>query len=1240
MANRSLGTLTIDLIAKTGGFVQGMDQAERKSRSWRTAVMNDIGLASKSLENMEFVAKDTAKVQETLTNATQGQKAAFATLMGIVDNTSNSLAGLEERQRAINTLFGMNAVTTQEYLNLTTATNAAKNSLAEYEIEQQKLARSQSALVSQFQALRNQLDPTAVAFEKIAEQQNLLSQAKSSGLVSSEYFETYTAKINEMRDALEKNAYAATAAGQAQAKAAQEAAAADKQATAAKTSFISKLQEQINTFGLAGEELLRYQAAQLGITKTATPLIESFTRLQAEQKAAAATAALEAQAQQEAAAADKASEAAKASLIATLKQQVDTYGMSRAEMMEYKAAQLGITESTASLIAVMKEQEKETAAAREAAAEAAMQQKMLSHEQMGFTQSVTAQAEAIGKTRSEFLEWKAAQLGVSEQMAPFIARIRDQEKAMAGGAVTIGQYKEGLRLLPMQITDVVTSLASGMPVWLIAIQQGGQIRDSFGGIGNSAKALLSLINPVTLGLGAIAVVGGVLAIAFKQGSSEMAAYNQAIITTGNYAGVSADQLADMAKSISSNFGTTANAATALTTALSTGAFDGGQLKQVSLAAVAMQDTTGKAIDKTIAEFQKLEQDPVKASASLNDQFHYLTASVYEQIAALERHGNTQQAAAIAVSAYATAELNAANDIKSNMGALQTAWDDVAKAAKSAWDAMLNLGRPQTTTDRIKDATDKVNNLKQSLDGLNSIDTSQGGMLTGGVANARARIQEQLTAAQAELQQALVDNQRDTRRAGVNQVQQYYNDKAIDSQTKLNALVQKDLTNAELRAQEQKKLTDYLATGAKLQDGMTEAQARQNINDKYKDPAPSKLENAFTSTEQAYNKQIALIDTTGKKSVVVTQLQKLNSDIATGKLVGLNDVQKKHLEQLAEEVDRLNAIRRANLENIKVTDFAANLQKENNNAKQSLNVGMIGSYDGDQEKDRMKEVLDIQQDYINKQADIQKQYEISGDKDLYDKETEELNKSLSDRLKIQQDHYKKVDELQSKGTAGFISGLSTQMEASIDLYSNMQHVGAQAFSSLTDMVIQWAETGKLNAKDFAGTFLESVGSALLSYAAAQVAMAGLEAFTSMVGVPFVGPTIAGPAAIAAAAAAGVLALGVGAALKGQAHDGIDSVPETGTWLLQKGERVVTSQTSAKLDATLNRVNKDTNSGNVGNITFNNSFSGKPDDATLLAIQNSQRQSERRIRDQLTSDVINPQGQFGNALKGYYSRTRKT
>jgi lambda family phage tail tape measure protein len=147
-----------------------------------------------------------------------------------------------------------------------------------------------------------------------------------------------------------------------------------------------------------------------------------------------------------------------------------------------------------------------------------------------------------------------------------------------------------------------------------------------------------------------------------------------------------------------------------------------------------------------------------------------------------------------------------------------------------------------------------------------------------------------------------------------------------------------------------------------------------------------------------------------------------------------------------------------------------------------------------------------------------------DQSLYDKKKEALQNSLDERLKIQEEYYKKQDELQNDGAAGFISGLATQIEASMDLYTNMQQVGAQAFSSLTDMIINWAETGKLNVKDFAATFLQSVGSTLLSYAAAQVAMAGLQAFTAMIGVPFVGPEIAGPAAIAATAAAGVLAIG--------------------------------------------------------------------------------------------------------------------
>lgn len=334
---------------------------------------------------------------------------------------------------------------------------------------------------------------------------------------------------------------------------------------------------------------------------------------------------------------------------------------------------------------------------------------------------------------------------------------------------------------------------------------------------------------------------------------------------------------------------------------------------------------------------------------------------------------------------------------------------------------------------------------------------------------------------------------------------------------------------------------------------------------------SKTENAFNSRLLDLQKQAALIETTGKKTAEVTELEKINFDITSGNLKKLSEAQKEQLRTAAKVLDSKKEELRLNQENARVAEYVSGLEKQNKLVRQGFDNQIVGRYSGSRERSRMQDNNDIQQDFASRQDDLLNQLQ-SGDIDqsLYDKKKEALQNSLDERLKIQEEYYKKQDELQNDGAAGFISGLATQIEASMDLYTNMQQVGAQAFSTLTDMIINWAETGKLNVKDFAATFLQSVGSTLLSYAAAQVAMAGLQAFTAMIGVPFVGPEIAGPAAIAATAAAGVLAIGVGTALQGQAHDGIDSVPETGTWLLQKGERVTTAKTSAKLDATLDRV----------------------------------------------------------------------
>ncbi|EJM70443.1 phage tail tape measure protein, lambda family [Pseudomonas sp. GM49] len=326
----------------------------------------------------------------------------------------------------------------------------------------------------------------------------------------------------------------------------------------------------------------------------------------------------------------------------------------------------------------------------------------------------------------------------------------------------------------------------------------------------------------------------------------------------------------------------------------------------------------------------------------------------------------------------------------------------------------------------------------------------------------------------------------------------------------------------------------------------------------------------------YQRQIALINTSVDAQKKATEADKLRFELASGKLVGINATQQKRLEGLAAELDVLQKLKVANEESAKSAAFAANLRAENDTVRTGFDMDLAGAAMGEQTRDRMRQDLALQQDYNRQVADLQKQLN-AGDitQSLYDTETEMLREALAERVLLQEDYYNRVDSLQNDGVTGFISGMATQAEASMDLYGTMQSVGAETFHNLTDAITEWAETGKLDAQGLAASFIQSVGHALLSYAAAQVAMAGLSAFSAMIGIPFVGPVVAPGAAIAATAAAGVMMTAVGSALDGQAHDGIDYVPADGTWNLKKGERVTTSQTSAKLDRTLERVSQGSN-----------------------------------------------------------------
>lgn len=291
----------------------------------------------------------------------------------------------------------------------------------------------------------------------------------------------------------------------------------------------------------------------------------------------------------------------------------------------------------------------------------------------------------------------------------------------------------------------------------------------------------------------------------------------------------------------------------------------------------------------------------------------------------------------------------------------------------------------------------------------------------------------------------------------------------------------------------------------LSFGLAPGETNGKPTAKKADTAAAKMESAFKATERSYMRQIELIDTTGKKVNVVTEQQKLQFDIADGKLQGLNETQKKRLEYLAQEVDRLNAVKKANEENAKVAAFVANLQAQNSNAQSSLDIDVQGAGLGDKARQRMKERLNIEREFLDQQRELQAQYQ-SGDitKSVYDRETGALSSAMSDRLKIQEDYYKSMDAMQSDWMGGISDGLANWLDASSDYSTAAAGVVSSSMDSALDNVASMLMGNKASWKDWASSVLSMIAKVALQMAAVNL----VSGIVSSVGGAAVGAASAG------------------------------------------------------------------------------------------------------------------------------------
>lgn len=417
-----------------------------------------------------------------------------------------------------------------------------------------------------------------------------------------------------------------------------------------------------------------------------------------------------------------------------------------------------------------------------------------------------------------------------------------------------------MRMIPAQMTDIVVGLSTGQSPFMVLMQQGGQLKDMFGGIGPAIKGVggyvAGLINPFTLAAAAV----GVLGLAYYKGTQEQDEFYKSLVLTGNQVGKTSGQLADIAARAGvAADSTTGKAASTLNLLVSSGKVAGDSLERVTTAIVKISDATGIAIDKLVGDFNDIAADPVAAITKLNDQYHFLTLATYNQIKALQDEGNQQDAARMATDAYANTMQQRANDIHESLGLLERGWNSVTNAIKGATDALLDFGREKGPTERLAE-------IRKEIDW---IDNAAGGKLFFG--GRKNELEAELNNLQSQITTEGV-------LTGIISNHDKAEQKRIKTQQEADRVNQQYLSNADKRNKAIKQQSEFLKSGAITAEQYAKNVSR--INEMYKDPKAPKTPKAPKGKAYTEDSATRLLDQINQQTAAMqSQLEasdKLNS----------------------------------------------------------------------------------------------------------------------------------------------------------------------------------------------------------------------------------------------------------------------------------------------------------------------------------------------------------------------------
>ncbi|NMU88415.1 phage tail tape measure protein [Achromobacter ruhlandii] len=773
-------------------------------------------------------------------------------------------------------------------------------------------------------------------------------------------------------------------------------------------------------------------------------------------------------------------------------------------------------------------------------------------DQLAVTSQKTEKAvEDLAQTEKQ-LAVNTKEAGIAAQTAT--AANKALGASAAGATMSTGQLNNAMRMLPAQITDITVGLSTGQSPFMVLMQQGGQLKDMFGGIGPAIRAVVGyvagLLTPITL------VTAGVVAMAFafEKGANEVRAFQNAITMTGGAAGVTANELGAMAKRIGDVRGTTAAAAEALTKLVDTGKLGADSIEGLGRAAILTQAATGRSVDDMVKDYERIADAPTEAITKLNERYHFLTLAVYEQIAALEKEGRQQDAARLALTTYSQAMEERSQQVVQNVGYIEKAWNGAKNVAKEAWDAMLGIGRDLTPQDRIGQIQkeldqigtsffhqDRANALRAQLNGLQELVKWQ---------NAAAKAQADEAGAVARGIQARrdLDSYMDSRKgtslaasleaenkafkkatADFSQDSQEYQD-ALKAHTDRVAQIQKQFAGpkgagtvaAGVRELEQARQQEA-ALRAQLESAVKITTARQELVKFEQRIADLKAKDQLTADEKSV---------LSNETAIRQQLER-NAGLADQVRMQKEAVHLKALEASAQEM------------------LAADQQRYNDQLQ-----GFTGS-------PRLREQLQAQQQiYREFQRQVRRAAEQEAAGELspqgYADRVRVLKQSLDDRLALQADYYSQLTAMEADWRNGAIGGLNDYAYEASNVAAATRSAFTDAFKGAEDALVTFVTTGKLNFSDLANSIIADLARIAIRQSITGVLASSLG---SALGGMFAGGGGAPTAGQVAGATQGVNA-GLPLSLSSGGYTG-DKPRDQATGIVHGQEYVLNADTTARL-----------------------------------------------------------------------------